>query len=91
MSTKSLLTREEITLLRMNHLQTIHREYREVVHTLNLIADALKSIDGDDLYLSGDDQVRLLRKMGRNVLDLEAAVKELRLYLQGVATRLKVA
>jgi len=90
MSSKSLLTREEITLLRMNHLQAIHREYRDVVQSLNLIADALKSIDGDDMYICEADQIRLLRKMGSNVLELEAAVKAMKLYLRDIATRLGI-
>ena len=90
MSAKSLLTREEITMLRMNHLQAIHKEYRDVVQSLNIIADAYKKLDGDELYICEEDQIRLLKQMGKNVLELEAAVKNLKLYLRDIAIRLNL-
>lgn len=90
MSTRSLLTREEITMLRMTHLAAIHKEYRDVVESLNAVADAFKKMDGDELYICDADQVRLLKKMGVNVLELEAAVKDLKLYLKNIAMRLNV-
>lgn len=90
MSTRSMLTREEITLLRTRYLPAIHKEYRDVVDSLNLIADALKQIDGDEIYICDVDQMRLLKKMGVNVLELETAVKNLKLYLKNIAIRLNI-
>lgn len=85
-----MLTREEITLLRTRYLPAIHKEYRDVVDSLNLIADALKQIDGDEIYICDVDQMRLLKKMGVNVLELETAVKNLKLYLKNIAIRLNI-
>jgi len=90
MSTRSLLAREEITLLRTKYLADIHKEYKDVVHSLNLVADSLKSLDGDEIYICDADQVKLLKAMGRNVLELEASVKALKLYLRDVAVRLDI-
>ena len=77
-------------MLRMNHLQAIHKEYRDVVQSLNIIADAYKKLDGDELYICEEDQIRLLKQMGKNVLELEAAVKNLKLYLRDIAIRLNL-
>ena len=91
MSTKSLLTKEEIVMLRTKHLQAVYKEYRDIVELLNLVTDKLKTIDGSDVYVGDDDQRRFLREIGRNVLELEGAVRELKLYLRDTAARLKIA
>ena len=88
MSSKSLLTQEEIVMLRTKFIPNIHKEYKDVVDSLNLVATALKSIDGDELYIDDATQIRLLKKMGAQVIELEAASKAMKLYLRAIAIRL---
>ena len=88
MSNKSLLTNEEIIMLRTKFIPDIHKEYKDVVDSLNLVATALKSIDGDELYIDNATQIRLLKKMGLQVIELEVASKKLKLYLRNITTRL---
>ena len=85
---KSLLTREEITLIQNKYLPTINREYRDVVRFISLVAEKQAELEGDELYLSDNDQTRLLRKVGLNVLELENAVKNLKQYLIVIKNRL---
>ena len=88
MSSRSLLTKEEVVMLRTKYLGDVHKEYRDVVQALNLVADALKSIDGDEMYVCDADQIRLLKNMGKQVIELEAAAKALKLYVRDIAIRL---
>ena len=90
MSTKSLLTNEEIIMLRTKFIPDIHKEYKDVVDSLNLVATALKSIDGDELYIDNATQIRLLKKMGKQVIELEVATKEMKRYLRKIAIRLEL-
>ena len=75
-------------MLRTKYIADVHKEYRDVVQALNLVADALRSIDGDEMYVCNTDQIRLLRKMGTQVIELEAAAKALKLYVRDIAIRL---
>ena len=88
MSTRSLLVREEIILLRTKYLADVYAEYKDVVHSLNLVADSLKSLDGNEIYICEADQVRLLKAMGKNVLELGTSVNALKLYLRDIVIRL---
>ena len=38
-------------MLRTKYIDDVHKEYRDVVQALNLVADALRSIDGDEMYV----------------------------------------
>jgi type II secretory ATPase GspE/PulE/Tfp pilus assembly ATPase PilB-like protein len=88
MSAKPVLTIEEITLIQQRYLPEIFGEYRDVVELVNRIVKRAAEIDGSDIYLSEEDQRRILVKIGTSVLELEGSVKDLKLYLRNIAIRL---
>jgi len=90
LANKSLLKREEITLLRRKYLPAIHREYKDTVDSLNAFSEPVKRIKGDELYLTDSDQRRLFIRVARNMLELDSAVDDMKQYLVVIAKRLGV-
>ena len=88
MSTRRLLKVEEVTMLQKHHIPKIYGEYHDIVEAVNALVKRMAHIEGDDIYLSDADQVRLLKKIGKQVIELENAAKDMKLYLRDIAIRL---
>jgi len=85
---KSVLTREEITMLQQKLLPAINKEYRDVVKLISLVAEKQGEVDGDELFFSDVDQLTLLRRVWVNVVELDSSVKAFKQYLVSVKNRL---
>jgi len=87
---KRLLTGEETRMIQHKYLPAINKEYRDVVRLFALVAERQALIDGEELYLSAEDQRVLLRRIKKNLRELEASVRELMKYFNDVAKRVSV-
>jgi len=87
---RSLLTEEEKTMIRTKYLPNIYKEYRDVAKFFVLVSDHTVKVDDELLYLSDEDQIKLLKRMGVNALELRTAVQAMLQYLIGIRDRLEI-
>jgi len=84
----SILTREEIILLRKKYLPAVFRSYKKMNDILNRISEKIDEDEGGDIWLSEKDQRRLVRAMRKSRRELRGADTALRNYLAGIMDRL---
>jgi len=86
---RSILRREEVILLRTKYLPKLHEKYVALVNDLNMIAERTAADEDGDIWLTEQQQRRILRKLYRDGKALSIANNVLKAYLRQVFERLE--
>jgi len=85
----SILRREEITLLRNNYIPKLHEKYKALINDLNMLAERAAADEDTDIWLTEQQQRRILRKLYKDTRAIATANNLLRTYLRDVFARLE--
>lgn len=85
----SIIRRDELTRLRTNYLPKLHERYKELINDLNMIAERAAVDEDGDIWLTEQQQRKILRKLYRDAKALSTANNLLKAYLRQVFQRLE--
>ena len=84
----SILTHEEIILLRKKYLPAVFRSYKKINDILNRISEKIDDDEEGDIWLSEIDQRRLMRSLRKSQRELRNANSDMRDYIVRIMDRL---
>ena len=84
----SILTHEEIILLRKKYLPAVFRSYKKINDILNRISEKIDDDEEGDIWLSEIDQRRLMRSLRKLQRELRNANSDMRDYIVRIMDRL---
>ncbi len=84
----SILTHEEIILLRKKYLPAVFRSYKKINDILNRISEKIDDDEEGDIWLSEIDQRRLMRSLRKSQRGLRNANSDMRDYIVRIMDRL---